>query len=101
MFFIHKKYIQQVWETITGCCYKTRTRCCKNCFQKVLHKTAEAIGELIGNKIDEKIMKSKSVIDENSRNVEKNRYSTRKITRNIKQIKTSIIKWSTIKYLNY
>ena len=48
---------------------QNRTRCCKNCFQKVVHKTAEA-GELIGNKIAEKIVKPKLVPDVNIRNVE-------------------------------
>ena len=38
--------------------------------KKVVLKRAEATGELIGNKIAEKIMKTKLVSDENSRNVE-------------------------------
>ena len=42
----------------------------KVAFKKEVHKVAEAIGEFIGNKIADKIMKQKPVIDENSRNVE-------------------------------
>ena len=38
--------------------------------EKVVHKTTEGTGEFIGNKIAEKIVKSKHVIDENPRNVE-------------------------------
>ena len=46
-------------------------------------------------------MKPKPVIDENSRNVEQIIIPPEKKTRNIKQIKASITKWNTIKYLNY
>ena len=38
--------------------------------EKVVHNTAAATGELIGNKIAEKIVKSKAVLDVNLRNVE-------------------------------
>ena len=38
--------------------------------KKVDHKAAEAKGEYIGNKISDKIVKGKPVIDENSRNIE-------------------------------
>ena len=51
-------------------CYKYRTRCCKKCFQKVVHKRAEATDELMGNKITKRILKSKSMLDVNSRNIE-------------------------------
>ena len=37
------------------------TRCCKTASEKVIHKKAETIGELIGNKIYEKIVKPNSV----------------------------------------
>ena len=60
--------------------------------KKVVHKTTEATGELIGNKITENIMKPKPLPAENSRNDEKNKCSTREKRRNIKRIKTSIIK---------
>ena len=49
---------------------KNRTRCCKNCFKKVVHKTAEATGELIENQITVQISKAKPVSDGNSRNGE-------------------------------
>ena len=50
-------------------CYKSWNRCCKNCFQKIVHKTAEATGDLRGIKTAEKIVKAKPVPDENLRNV--------------------------------
>ena len=40
----------------------------KKASKKVVHERAEAIGELIGNKIAKKIVKPKPVLDENSRN---------------------------------
>ena len=49
---------------------KYRPRHSENCFQKVVHKTAEATGEFIGNKIADKIVKPKPVPDDNSRYVE-------------------------------
>ena len=52
--------------------------------KKVIHKAAKATGEFIGKKIINKIEKLKPV--------EKKPYSTRNERRNIKQIKTSIIK---------
>ena len=42
----------------------------KSASKKVVHKPAEATGEFLENKIAEKIVKQKPVIDENSRNVE-------------------------------
>ena len=38
--------------------------------KKVFHKTAEATGEFIGNKISDKIVKPKLVTDENLRNAD-------------------------------
>ena len=73
------------------------------CFQKIFHKIAEATDELLGNKFANKIMKTKHVIDQNARSVDKNSYSTRKERTNIKRIKTSIIKtkhWKTSKLLS-
>ena len=61
-----KKSIQQIWKKITEYFHKNRIRCRKNCFQK----KAEATGELIGNKIAEKVVKPKAVPTKNSRNVE-------------------------------
>ena len=40
-------------------------------FKKVVHKAAEATGEVIGKKIAEKIVKPKPIIHENSTNIEK------------------------------
>ena len=41
----------------------------KTTSKKVVHKTAKARGELIGNKVTNKIIKKKPLIDENSRNI--------------------------------
>ena len=49
---------------------KTGLDAAKIASEKVVHKTAEATGELTGNKIAENIVKSKPVSDVNSRNVE-------------------------------
>ena len=42
----------------------------KTASKKVVHKAAEATGEFLRNKIAEKIVKPKHVIDENPRNDE-------------------------------
>ena len=42
----------------------------KTASKKVVDEAAEATGEFIGNKIADKIVKPKHVIDENPRNVE-------------------------------
>ena len=42
----------------------------KTASKKVVHKAAETIGEIIGNKIVDKMVKPKHVIVENPRNVE-------------------------------
>ena len=60
----------------------------KTASKKVIHRATEGTGGFIGNKITGGIVKTKHVIDENPRN----HYSIRKEWRNIKQIKTSIIK---------
>ena len=49
---------------------KNRTKCCKDCFEKKIQKTAEATRELMGIKIAEKIVKPHPLPDMNSRNVE-------------------------------
>ena len=49
---------------------KTGLVAAKNTFKKVVHKIAEATGELIGNKVPEKGVKPKSVSEVNSRNFE-------------------------------
>ena len=74
--------------------------------KKVIHKAAKSTGEFLRNKIAEavtkssnnKIVKTKPVIDENSRNSNSNQRNVDEIfippevRRNIKRIKTSIIK---------
>ena len=60
----------------------------KTAFKKVVHKTRQFLGE----RITDKIVKPKHVIDENTKKSWRNNYSTRKKRRNIKWIKTSIIK---------
>ena len=63
------------------------------CYKKVVHETTEATGEPIGNKIAEKNVQPKTAHDDNSRNVKEIVIPLAKEkTRNIKQIKTSIIK---------
>ena len=42
----------------------------KNASKRVVYEAVEATGEFIGNKIPDKIVKQKAVIDENSRNIE-------------------------------
>ena len=78
---------------------KTRLDTLKTASKKVVHKTPEATGELIGNKIAGEIVKAKSVPDENSRNVEDIVISPEK--RNAKRIKRSIIKGNSKKHRNY
>ena len=56
--------------------------------KKVVHKA----GEFLRNKIANKIVKPKHVIDENEINFEEIIIHTRKNRRNIKRIETSIIK---------
>ena len=63
---LSNKYGKQLLDTAT----KTGLDALKVAFEKEVHKVAEATGEFIGNKIADKIMKPKPVIDENSRNVE-------------------------------
>ena len=48
---------------------KTGPDAAKNAFKKVVHKTAETIQELKGNKIPDKIVKPKHVPEGNLRNV--------------------------------
>ena len=83
--------MRQIYPTNMGKNYwillQIRTRYCKSCFQKIIHKTAEATGEVIGNKSTEKVVKPKclqsvSFPEAHLRNVEK--YSTKENNRNIK-----------------
>ena len=59
IFLIYKKFIQQIWKKIFYSATKTGLDAAKTASKKVVHKTVEATGELIGNKIDEKVVKPK------------------------------------------
>ena len=50
---LFNKYGKQLLDTVT----KTGIDALKSASKKVVHKTAEAIGELMGNKIADKIVK--------------------------------------------
>ena len=63
---LSKKYEKQVFDTAI----KTWLDAIQTAFEKLAHKVAEATGELIGKKINDKIVKPKSVIGENSKNLE-------------------------------
>ena len=67
---LSNKYAKQLLDTATWLDALNRTRCFINKSQKVIHKTAEAIGEFTVNKIADERVKSKLVTDENSRNVD-------------------------------
>ena len=62
-------HLQEIYHTHRKNCTR-EIRCCKNSFKKVVHKTAEAIGEYMGNKIYENNVRLKPVPDMNSKNVE-------------------------------
>ena len=93
MDFCHSReiYVTNMEKKLLDTATKAGLDYLKTASKKLVHKAAEAAGEFIGNKIADKIVKNLFLM----------RYSTRKKTRNIKRIKTSIIKWSTIKCLNY
>ena len=59
IFLIYKKFIQQIWKKILDSATKTGLDAAKTASKKVVHKTVEATEELIGNKIDEKVVKPK------------------------------------------
>ena len=61
------KYGKQLLDTNKK---KNRITCFKNSDQKAAQKAAEATGEFIENKIADKIVKTKPMLDENSRNAE-------------------------------
>ena len=48
----------------------TRLDALKTASEKIVHKAAETAGKFTGNKITDKVVKPKHVIDGNSRNVE-------------------------------
>ena len=88
-------------ENIIGYCHKkTRLDAAKSASRKVVHKTAEATGELIENQITEQILKAKLCllwIQE----MLKTSLLHQKKARNAKRIKTGIIKWNNAKYRSY
>ena len=53
-----------------GHCYKNRLGVLKTANEKVAHKAAEETGEVIGNRIANRIVKIKPVPDVNSRSFE-------------------------------
>ena len=61
-----KKSIQQIWKKSLN----TSTKTGLDAEKTASKKKAEATGELIGNKIAEKVVKPKAVPTKNSRNVE-------------------------------
>ena len=81
---VSNKYKKQLLDTVLDSL--------KIASKKVTPKAAEATGEFIGKKITDKIVKPKHVIDENLRNVAEIIIPPEKREKNIKQIKTSIIK---------
>ena len=74
-------------------------------FQKIVYKTAEATGEFTENKVDEKTVKPKPIIGENSRNIEEIVIASKKrqkilIILKYWLVKTSIIIWNIMKCLS-
>ena len=63
---LSNKYGKELLDTAA----KTELDAVETASKKSVHGAAEATAELIGNKIAEKIVKTKPVPDENSRNVE-------------------------------
>ena len=49
---------------------KTRLHALKTASKKVVYEAAEATGEFMGNKVAEKILKAKLVLEVNSRDIE-------------------------------
>ena len=73
----------------------------KSAFKKVVQKAAEAAGGFTGNKIADKIVKPKYILDENPRNVEEIIIPTGKREEILNKLRHVLQKWNTIKYLNY
>ena len=65
-----KKSIQQIWGKLLDTAAKAGLDAVKTASKKLIRKPAEETDELIGNKITEKIVKSKPVLDVNSKNAE-------------------------------
>ena len=57
----------------------------KTASKKVVHEVAEATGEFLGNKIADKILNPKYVIDEKSKKSWRNNYTAKKINKREKK----------------
>ena len=86
--YLSKKYGKKVLDATT----KSGLDSAETASEKVVHKTAEATDELIGNKIAESIVKPKPLPVANSRNDEDINIPSEKTEEIFKRIKTSIIK---------
>ena len=83
----------------------TRLDSLKTASKKVFHRT----GEFLRNKItdavtklnDNKIVKTKRVIDENPRSVEEIIIAPEKSEEILNELRQVLKKWTTIKYLSY
>ena len=84
---------------ITGYHYKKcKTNTAKTTFERVIDKTAEAIREMMGNNVAEKLCNQYWIKFGKSW---RNSYFTREKTGNTKGIKTGVTKWNTKKHLNH
>ena len=79
---------------------KTRLDAPKTASKKVVHKTAETVYELVGNKISEKIVKPKPVSEANPRKVEEIIISPKEREEILNKLGKVLQKWNTIKYLS-
>ena len=61
---------------------KTRIDAAKTASERVVQKTAEATGDLIGNKIADKITSISKPKEKETKKIRRNLYSTRKKTTN-------------------
>ena len=75
-----------------------RLHTAKTTFERVIDKTAEAIREMMGNNVAEKLCNQNWIKFGKSW---RNSYFTREKTGNTKGIKTGVTKWNTKKHLNY
>ena len=69
--------------------------------KKVVEKAAEATGEFVWNKIADKIVKIKHVIDENSRNIAEIIVPPEKREEILSESRQLLSKWNSIKYQSY
>ena len=87
------KYRRKLLNTAT----KTGLHAVKTVSKKLIHKKAEMAGKFIENRW--KNCETKTLPEFKKR--WRNSYSTRENTRNVKQFRTNIIKWSAAKHVNY